>query len=99
MLTLTADATQAIKQVIASTDVGDTGGLRLYLEPAGGDSAKLGLAVTNRPEPGDTQIGQEGANVYLGQEVLPLLEDKVLDVTVQGDNAAFSILDRGPQSI
>jgi Fe-S cluster assembly iron-binding protein IscA len=99
MLTLTADATQAIKQVIASTNAGDTGGIRLFLEPTGGDSAKLGLEVTTRPEPGDTQLGQEGANVYLGQEVVPLLNDKVLDVTLQGDNAAFSILDRGPQTL
>lgn len=93
MLTLSADATQAIKQVLATTEVGENAGIRFSIIPVDEDKAKLALSVAE-PQPGDTQVGQEGANVYLDQSVVPLLDDKILDVTMEGENAAFSILDQ-----
>lgn len=93
MLTLSADATQAIKEVLATTDAGENAGIRFSIVPVDEDKAKLALSVAD-PEPGDARVEQDGANVYLEQTVVPLLDDKILDVTVEGGNAAFSILDR-----
>lgn len=93
MLTLSADATQAIKEVLATTDASENAGIRFSIVPVDEDKAKLALSVAE-PEPGDAKVEQDGANVYLEQTVVPLLDDKILDVTVEGGNAAFSILDR-----
>ncbi|CAN5845947.1 hypothetical protein BH23ACT12_BH23ACT12_16610 [soil metagenome] len=93
MLTLSADATQAIKEVLATTEAGENAGIRFSIVPVDEDKAKLALSVAE-PEPGDARLEQDGANVYLDQTVVPLLEDKILDVTVEAGNAAFSILDR-----
>jgi iron-sulfur cluster assembly protein len=94
MLTLSADATEAIKQVVDSTEAGENGGIRFSIAPVGEGQAKLELSVTASPEPGDTYIEEQGAKVYLDPNVVPLLDDKILDGTVEGGSAAFSILDR-----
>lgn len=94
MLTLSADATRAIKQVVDSTEAGENGGIRLSISPVNEDQAKLELSVATNPEPGDTRIEERGAKVYLDPNVVPLLDDKILDGTVEGGSAAFTILDR-----
>jgi Fe-S cluster assembly iron-binding protein IscA len=94
MLTLSADATEAIKQVVDSTEAGQNGGIRFSITPVDEDQAKLELSVAASPEPGDTRIEEQGAKVYLDPNVVPLLEDKILDGTIESGNAAFTILDR-----
>ena len=97
MLTLSADATQAIKQVVASTEAGESAGIRFSMTPVDEDKSRLELAVASSPEPGDTQIGEPGAKVFLDPHVVPLLDDKILDATLEDQSAAFTILDR-PES-
>lgn len=100
MLTLSADATQAIKQVVASTEAGESGGIRFSMTPVDQEKSRLELAVASSPEPGDTLIGEPGAKVFLDPHVVPLLEDKILDATLEDQSAAFTILDRPePSSI
>jgi Fe-S cluster assembly iron-binding protein IscA len=98
MLTLSADATQAIKQVVASTEAGESGGIRFSITPVDQEQSRLELAVATSPEPGDTQVGEPGAKVFLDPEVVPLLDDKILDATLEAQSAAFTILDRSDAS-
>lgn len=94
MLMLSADATQAIKKVIASTDTGENGGLRFSVKPVDEERAKLELSLAPSPQPGDVQIEQEGAQVFLEERAVPFLEDKILDAQIDGDGTAFTILDQ-----
>lgn len=48
------------------------------MTPIDEDRLKLELSLTTSPEPGDTQIGQEGAKVYPDENAVPLLDDKIL---------------------
>lgn len=94
MLTLSADAAQAIKQVVASSEAGESGGIRVTMQPLDEDRAKLELSVASSPEPTDTMVEQEGANVYLDKKVAAFLDDKILDASLEEEGPSFSILDQ-----
>lgn len=94
MLTLSTDATQAIKQVVSSSDAGENGGIRLTMKPVDDQQAQLELSVAANPEPGDTQVEKEGANVYLDEKVAPFLDDKILDATIDAEGPSFTIVDK-----
>ncbi|HVL49878.1 MAG TPA: hypothetical protein VM754_00045 [Actinomycetota bacterium] len=94
MLTLSEDATQAIKQVLATTETAESGGIRFSIQPMDEDRAKLELSVAASPQPGDTQIEQAGANVFLDERVVPFLDNKLLDAKIESGEAAFTILDQ-----
>ncbi|MEX2587811.1 MAG: iron-sulfur cluster biosynthesis family protein [Actinomycetota bacterium] len=98
MLTISADATQAIKQVVGSSEAGENGGIRLTMKPIDDQQAKLELSLAPNPEPGDTQVEQEGANVFLDEKVAPFLDDKILDATIDAEGPSFTILDKSGEA-
>lgn len=94
MLTLSADAARAVKQVVNSSEAGENGGIRLTLKPVDDEQAQLQLSLATSPEPGDTQVEHEGANVFMDEKVAPFLDDKVLDATIEDEGPSFTILDK-----
>lgn len=94
MLTISPDAAQAVKQVVNSAEAGQNGGIRLSLKPVDEQQAKLELSLATNPEPGDTQVEQEGANVYLDEQVASFLDDKILDAKIEDEGPSFAILDK-----
>lgn len=94
MLVISHDAAEVIKQIVMSSPVGEDGGIRLSVESIEGRSARLDLEVALGPEPGDSLVEEEGAKVFVEQNAALLLEDKVLNATLEQDNVSFSIVER-----
>jgi Fe-S cluster assembly iron-binding protein IscA len=95
MLTLTPTAAQAVCKLVADTQVDDrTGGLRISPGEDAGHSDTLALALVDRPEATDDEVASEGAHVFLESTVAGLLDDKVLDATVEGGRVRFRLFQR-----
>ena len=94
LLALTDRAVQAVKGIVSSTDeASETGGLRMVAERAG-TQAKFDLSVVPLPAEDDEVIEEQGARVFLEPEAASLLDDKVLDASVEQDQVAFTIAEQ-----
>lgn len=94
MLAISHSAAEVIKQVVSSAQIPDEGGIRISAEPIGSGSVRLDLSLVMNPESGDAIVEQEGANVFVEQDVAPLLDGKVLDASIEADQVAFSIVEQ-----
>jgi len=83
MLTVTAEAAQAINELVS--DRPDAG---LRISPQSNDTAglRLELTLTTGPAPEDQVIDEHGSRVFVDGEVAELLSDKTLDATDHGDD-------------
>jgi iron-sulfur cluster assembly protein len=94
LLALTDEAVEAVKNIISSSDeASETGGLRLSAERAGAQTS-LQLSVVTLPAEDDEVIQEEGARVFLEPEAAALLDDKVLDASIEQDRVEFTIADQ-----
>jgi iron-sulfur cluster assembly protein len=94
LLALTDNAVEAVKNIVSSSDdASDTSGLRVVAERAG-MQANLQLSVVPLPAEDDEVIEEQGVRVFLEQEAASLLDDKVLDATVEQNQVAFTIADQ-----
>ena len=98
MLAISDSAAQVIKHVVSSAQIPDEGGIRISAEPMDDESVSLDVSLVMSPEPGDAIVEQAGANVFVEQDVAPLLDDKVLDASIEADRAAFSIVEQRKNS-
>ncbi len=75
MLTLTEGATEAIHGL-----VGDRpgAGLRIFTRPDA-DELRLALSIADGPQPSDEVVEQSGCQVFLDQQVAPLVDGRTLD--------------------
>jgi iron-sulfur cluster assembly protein len=94
LLALTDSAVQAVKDIVSSSDeVAETGGLRMVAQSAG-TQANFQLRVVPLPGEDDEVIEEQGARVFLEPEAASLLDDKVLDASVEQNQVAFTIADQ-----
>jgi Fe-S cluster assembly iron-binding protein IscA len=77
VLTLTANAAQAIRDLTAAAPEPSQSGIRISAQGEGAGSLTLTLATA--PEPADAVVESEGARVYLDPVAATVLEDKSLD--------------------
>jgi iron-sulfur cluster assembly protein len=94
VLAISLGAAEAIKQAVSSARMPDEGGVRISAEPTRGESVRLDLSVVMNPEPGDAIVEQKGANVFVEQDVAPILDDKTLDASIEGGQVSFSIVEQ-----
>ena len=92
MLMVTEEAANVIKEITSDPEVGTlriSGGTPLR------DSEETGLQIqlADEPAPDDAVIEGEGAQIYLAQEVVPALDDKVLDAQVEEGGIRFAIME------
>jgi iron-sulfur cluster assembly protein len=93
LLALTDSAVQAVKDIVSSSDqIPETTGLRMVAERAG-TQANLQVSVVSLPAEDDEVIEEQGARVFLEPEAAALLDDKVLDASVEHNQVAFTIAD------
>jgi Fe-S cluster assembly iron-binding protein IscA len=59
-----------------------------------GTQANFHLTVVPLPAEDDEVIDEQGARVFLEPEAASLLEEKVLDASVEQDQVAFTIADQ-----
>jgi iron-sulfur cluster assembly protein len=93
LLALTDSAVEAVKGIVSSSEVPETGGLRMVAERAG-PRANFQLSVVPLPAEEDEVIDKRGARVFLEPEAASLLGDKVLDASVEQNQVAFMIADQ-----
>jgi iron-sulfur cluster assembly protein len=94
MLALTENAVEAVQEILSSSDEApEFGGLRLVAEPAGAQM-NFQLSVAALPAEDDEVIEARGARVFLDPAAASLLEDKILDASIESDQVAFTIEDQ-----
>jgi iron-sulfur cluster assembly protein len=94
LLALTDNAVEAVKHIVSSSEeASETGGLRLVAEQVG-TQTNFQLSVVALPAEDDEVIEEEDARVFLEPEAASLLDDKVLDATVEQSKVAFTIADQ-----
>ena len=97
MLALTESAVDAVKRIVESSEeASETAGLRLVAEQTGME-ANLQLSVTRLPAEDDEVIEEEGARLFLEPAAASLLDDKVLDASIEQNRVAFMIADQGEE--
>ena len=95
MLALTDRAVEAVRDIVASShEVPETGGLRLSAEHSGSEAASLKLRVVPLPAEDDEVIEEQGARVFVQADAASLLDDKVLDASVDQNQVAFTVIDK-----
>ena len=69
MITLTTEATDAIRELVGNAELPDTGGLRLDMNDGTMNSAPPSLALTlvESPATGDEVIDEGGVHVYVSR--------------------------------
>jgi iron-sulfur cluster assembly protein len=99
MLALTPTAAEVVESIVSNEDLPETAGLRITSSTSdiGGNSEgpqrDLRLAVVEEPESDDEQI--EGAQIFVESgPTAEMLDDKVLDADVTGDEVRFSLLNK-----
>lgn len=83
MLNITTNAVDAIKKL---TSEHHAGGLRISSRPNqdGDGTVELAVSLVAESEPGDQVVAEEGCEVYIQDQLAPLLADKALDTTTDG---------------
>jgi Fe-S cluster assembly iron-binding protein IscA len=94
MLTLTPMATAAVRKLVADTEIDEDGGLRIAPGESSTDGPDLSLSLVSVPETTDRMIENDGAHVFLEPTVAELLDNKMLDATVDGGTVRFALFDR-----
>ncbi len=97
MLTMTPDAAEAIRLLVDQPEAPEGAGLKLapgVAEP--GEPAPITLSLTEGPTPSDQVVEEQGARLFIDQELAPVLEDKVLDASVEGGQVAFTLIEQPP---
>jgi hypothetical protein len=98
MLALTPKAASAIDGILDNPEFPDEAGMRITTEIATPEEGappqtELRLAVVDQPETSDQVL--EDAPVFLEPEAATLLDDKVLDAEVAGDQVRFNLKQEG----
>lgn len=82
MLTLTEQATTAVKTITAQIPDAPASGIRI--QGAGSPESQFQLSVVPAPEPTDAIVERDGARVFLDLEAAVVLDDRVLDAQEDG---------------
>ncbi len=90
MLAVSEQAATAIDGIIAANDMSEQAGVRLSREGgANGGESGIRLELVEGPSPGDESL--EVAPIFLEPAAAEILEDKLLDAEVAGEQVRFSV--------
>jgi iron-sulfur cluster assembly protein len=93
VLTISPDASHAIRGILDASDAPDGSMLRISPQQENGASpgASLVVSVIENPPPSDQVVEGEDVAVSVEPTAAAILDDKQLDATVNGDQINFSI--------
>jgi len=97
MLAISPAASEAIRDLLAASEMPEGSGMRITLAGSGAAGA-LEISLREGPEAEDEIVEVAGAAVFIEPQALPLVDDKVLDAHVERDHIAFALLQQGPPS-
>jgi iron-sulfur cluster assembly protein len=95
MLEMTDQAVDVIRGIVADSEVGPNGGLRITGSNEGNGEAALEFELAPEPLDGDEVVRAGGAVVFMDETAAAVLADKTLDVHSHGDHFHFSIDEQG----
>jgi iron-sulfur cluster assembly protein len=98
VLTLTSTAADAIRQLMTSARASAEphAGIRISPGEPGPTGTPLELALADAPEATDQTIEHRGATLFVEENAAELLDDKILDASVEADGVHFTILEPQP---
>ncbi len=93
MLTITPEASHAIRGILDASDVPDGSMFRIAPQPQDGTGpgGSLIISVIDVPPPDDQIVEGEEVAVSLEPSAAAMLDDMELDASVEGDQVNFSI--------
>ena len=93
MLTISPEASHAIRGILDASDVPDGSMFRISPQPTDGAApgASLVVSVIDAPPPDDQIVKGDEVAVSVEPTTAEMLDDKQLDATVVGDQVNFSI--------
>jgi Fe-S cluster assembly iron-binding protein IscA len=93
VLTITPEASHAIRGILSASDAPDGSMFRISPQGQNGDAPGPSLTVTviDEPPPDDEIVEGDEVAVAVEPSAAAILEDKQLDATVVGDQINFSI--------
>ena len=96
MLTITPEASHAIRGILAASDAPDGSMFRISPQGQHGLSPgpSLAVSVTEAPQPDDQIIEGEQVAVCVEPSAAVMLDDKELDATLVGDQVNFNIAEQ-----
>jgi Fe-S cluster assembly iron-binding protein IscA len=94
VLTITEQADQALDAVVTAENAPEGAGIRISQGVDADGQPAVGLALATAPEPGDAVVEDASVPVFLAPGVAELLDDKVLDAQVEGEQIAFRLGDQ-----
>ncbi|MEW9550792.1 Fe-S cluster assembly protein HesB [Nonomuraea sp. NPDC050783] len=94
MLTLTANAAQAIRDLTSTAPEPAQSGIRISSEGESPNALTLSLAIA--PEPADAIVESEGARVYLDPVAATVLDDKSLDAGADDQGGVSFVVTEQP---
>jgi iron-sulfur cluster assembly protein len=93
VLAISEDAATAIRRIVGATGVPAGAGLRITREvntdESGEPRTDLRLSVVAEPQEGDEVLDDE--RVFIDPDAAELLDDKLLDADVLGEDVQFSL--------
>lgn len=95
MLTVTATASDAIRQLVDNAGSAEDGGIRIAAGEPTEQGTPLALSIADGPEPGDEVVAGE-ASVFLEPKVAEALDGTVLDAEVNEGEVAFALREVTP---
>jgi iron-sulfur cluster assembly protein len=91
VLTITENAERALDAVVAAENAPEGAGVRISQGVGANGQPAIGLSLAMAPEPGDAVVEETNVPLFLSTEVVDLLDDKILDAEVEGEQVAFQI--------
>ena len=91
MLTITQDASNAIRGILAQEEIPDGSMVRISPESEKG----LAIGLVQTPAPDDQIVEGAGVEICVEQSLTEVLDDKELDAGTAGGNVAFRIAPQG----
>ena len=83
MLTMTDTAADVVKKIVDQNVTDEDAGLRI----SQASDESLALAPVVASHPGDQVVQEKGARVFLDEAAAAVLDDKILDATVEPDGS------------
>jgi iron-sulfur cluster assembly protein len=96
MLTMTDTAAEAVRRISAGSGLEPDPGLRISAGEPTPEGTPLELGLAAEAGPSDQTVEEGGARIYVEQVVAPVLDDKVLDAAVEGDQIRFELREAQP---
>jgi iron-sulfur cluster assembly protein len=96
VLTITADAAQAIRAAREMLALPESAGLRISTVPhsLNGRGPAFTAEMAAEPAAGDQILEDEGAHVFVEPEASPELDDKQLDAEIESGEVRFAVRDQ-----